>query len=210
MGSLPSALLPGWPGLSAVGKSIIGTQAFSPDGPGFAKRQNEAVVRMSYVATVSIRQARPSDARELAALCTLLWPEGSAEKHLREVVEKIASGKSGMLPVALLVAEEEDGRIAGLIEVGLRSHADGCDSAQPAGYIEGWFVRETDRGRGTGRQLMQAAEDWARKQGSNEIASDALIENLSSQEAHGALGFEIVDRCVHFRKSLHQGTGSKL
>jgi len=34
------------------------------------------------------------------------------------------------------------------------------------------------------------------------MASDALIDNDGSQRAHGALGFEVVDRCVHFRKQL--------
>jgi aminoglycoside 6'-N-acetyltransferase I len=34
------------------------------------------------------------------------------------------------------------------------------------------------------------------------MASDALIDNEPSQGAHKALGFEIVDRCVRFRKNL--------
>jgi aminoglycoside 6'-N-acetyltransferase I len=34
------------------------------------------------------------------------------------------------------------------------------------------------------------------------MASDALIENEESQRAHEALGFDVVDRCVHFRKRL--------
>jgi aminoglycoside 6'-N-acetyltransferase I len=164
---------------------------------------------MVCVATVFIRLARSSDAREFAELCAALWPDGSVEEHLREVEPKITSGKSGTLPVGLIVAEDADGVLAGFIEVGLRSHADGCDTTRPVGYIEGWFVRESFRGKGIGRELMQAAEDWSRKQGCTEIASDALIENLPSQEAHGALGFEVVDRCVHFKKSLDQGTGSQ-
>lgn len=164
---------------------------------------------MSSMATVSVRPAHPSDAHELAELCALLWPDDSVEGHLREVEEKIASRKSGTLPVALFVSEDESGGLSGFIEVGLRSHADGCDTARPVGYIEGWYVRELQRGAGVGRELMRAAEGWSREHGSSEIASDALIENLPSQEAHGALGFEIVDRCVHFKKSLYNGTGSK-
>jgi aminoglycoside 6'-N-acetyltransferase I len=35
------------------------------------------------------------------------------------------------------------------------------------------------------------------------MASDALIDNDGSQPAHEALGFEVVDRCVHFRKEPH-------
>jgi len=34
------------------------------------------------------------------------------------------------------------------------------------------------------------------------MASDALIDNTTSETAHRAMGFEIVDRCTHFRKPL--------
>jgi len=34
------------------------------------------------------------------------------------------------------------------------------------------------------------------------MGSDTWIDHEDSQLAHRALGFEIVDRCVHFRKSL--------
>jgi aminoglycoside 6'-N-acetyltransferase I len=49
---------------------------------------------------------------------------------------------------------------------------------------------------------MQAAENWSRELSCAEMASDALIGNLPSQQAYSALGFEVVDRCVHFKKSL--------
>jgi hypothetical protein len=29
-----------------------------------------------------------------------------------------------------------------------------------------------------------------------------MIDNEGSQRAHEALGFDVVDRCVHFRKGL--------
>ena len=35
-----------------------------------------------------------------------------------------------------------------------------------------------------------------------EIASDATIDNELSQRAHEALGYQVVDRCVHYRKEL--------
>ena len=73
---------------------------------------------------------------------------------------------------------------------------------QPVGFVEGWYVREPFRNRGVGRALMRAAEEWARRQGCIEMASDALIAEEGSHRAHQALGFEVVDRCVHFRKPL--------
>ena len=109
---------------------------------------------------------------------------------------------SGTLPAAVFVAEAEDGRIIGFLEVGLRSHADGCDPAQPVGFVEGWFVLEASRNQGVGRALMRAAENWARQRGAIEMASDSWITQEDSHRAHEALGFNVVDRCVLFRKSL--------
>jgi len=132
----------------------------------------------------------------------LLWPEASLEEHAAEIDYALRVGMKGPLPLAILVAVDDQGALVGFLEVGLRSHADGCDPSHPVGFVEGWFVQEALRNRGVGKQLMRAAEDWARAQGCLEMASDALIDNKVSERAHQALGFDIVDRCVHFRKRL--------
>lgn len=132
----------------------------------------------------------------------LLWPDASREEQGAELDRALSGEMVGSLPSAMLVAVGDDGFLAGFLEVGLRSHADGCDPERPVGYVEGWFVREELRNRGVGRALMRASEEWAREQGCLEMASDALIDNRLSERAHVALGFEVVDRCVHFRKSL--------
>lgn len=106
------------------------------------------------------------------------------------------------LPCVMLVSEDENGALNGFAQVGLRSHADGCNPERPVGFIEGWFVRAELRGQGIRRKLIESAEEWARSQGCLEMASDALIDNRRSHDAHRALGFEVVDRCVHFRKNL--------
>ena len=106
------------------------------------------------------------------------------------------------MPLAIFVAEAGDGRVMGFVEVDLRSHADGCDPAQPVGYIEGWYVAEDYRQTGVGKRLVAKAEDWARSHKCVEMASDAVIDNAISQRAHEALGYEVVDRCVHYRKRL--------
>jgi aminoglycoside 6'-N-acetyltransferase I len=104
--------------------------------------------------------------------------------------------------MAILVSQDEDGLLTGFLEVGLRSHADGCNTAKPVGFVEGWFVHEPYRKQGIGKALMQSAEEWARRQGCREMASDTWIDDETSQRTHQALGFEVVDRCVHFRKAL--------
>lgn len=149
-----------------------------------------------------VRTARASDREELAHLREQLWPEVAPEEHLLEIDRVLATGLSGTLAGAILVGQDGEGRLAGFVEVGLRSHADGCDTARTVGFVEGWFVRESCRSSGMGTSLMRAAEEWARGRGCLEMASDTQVENEGSVRAHVALGFEVGDRCVHFRKRL--------
>jgi aminoglycoside 6'-N-acetyltransferase I len=150
----------------------------------------------------AIRPARHEDVDQLVSMRILLWPESSPQEESQQVQGVLSTGMSGTLPAAILVAEDDTRSLIGFIEIGLRSHADGCDTARPVGFIEGWFVVAGWRGRGVGRDLMLAAEDWARKQGCIEMASDSWITHEDSHHVHLALGFEVVDRCVHFRKAL--------
>jgi aminoglycoside 6'-N-acetyltransferase I len=149
-----------------------------------------------------VRLAGDSDRNELAKMRALLWPDTGVEEHLRELDAILSHPMTGTLPMVILVSRNENGALTGFLEVGMRSHADGCNPAQPVGFVEGWFVQELFRNRGIGGELMRSAEDWARAQGCFEMASDALIDNEGSQRAHEALGFNVVDRCVHFRKGL--------
>ena len=128
-----------------------------------------------------------------------LWPDAALTEHREEAALILAATRPSTLPLMVFVAEAND-KIVGLIEVALRSHADGCDAGRPVGFIEGWYVEPTHRGIGVGGALMQAAEDWARSQGCHELASDTWNDHESSKRVHEVLGFEVVDRCVHFRK----------
>jgi aminoglycoside 6'-N-acetyltransferase I len=148
-----------------------------------------------------IWQFQLSDRDALAKMRALLWPQSKLEDHRKEF-DALLKGTATTLPLTIFVSCDEMGMLTGFIEVDLRSHADGCDPTRPVGYIEGWFVHEAYRKKGVGAVLMRAAEEWSRSHGCHEIASDALIDNEPSQHAHASLGFEVVDRCVHFRKAL--------
>ena len=151
---------------------------------------------------VSIRLARKSDRDQLLRMREALWPNAPAGDHAREL-DLTLDGKAPVtLPLIILVAETIDGDLVGFLEADLRSHADGCDPQRPVGYVEGWYVVENSRNRGVARKLLAAAEDWARSQGCVEMASDTWIDNEVSQRVHESLGYEVVDRCVHYRKTL--------
>jgi aminoglycoside 6'-N-acetyltransferase I len=151
-----------------------------------------------------IRPAHTSDLDQLAHLCQALWPNSSAAVHAQEL-RLILEGNAALvltMPIEIFVADASDGTLVGFVEVDLRSHADGCNPSQPVGYIEGWYVTEDQRQHGIGKNLLVKADDWSRSQKCFEIASDAVIDNEVSQRAHEALGYEAVDRCVHYRKPL--------
>jgi len=148
-----------------------------------------------------VRKGTPRDADAVAALSYALWPGVPLEEHLSQTRETLAERASSTMPLVIFVAEV-DGAVIAFIEVGLRSHADGCDPRQPVGFVEGWFVAAPHRRSGVGAALLRAAEAWARERGCREMASDTWIDADVSQAAHEALGFEMVDRCVNYRKSL--------
>ncbi|MGO9834133.1 MAG: N-acetyltransferase family protein [Polyangiaceae bacterium] len=150
---------------------------------------------------VQTRPGRPSDLGAVTRLSAALWPDEPVAEHEAHAASVLAGTPPSTLPLVLIVAEVE-GSVVGFIEVGLRSHADGCDSRHPVGFIEGWCVDRPFQRRAVGRALMLAAEEWARSRGARELASDTWLDNEPSQLAHTALGFEVVDRCVHLRKSL--------
>ena len=151
---------------------------------------------------IRVRLAVPPDCEQLSRLRKVLWPESSVQEHKRELASILAGNTPGTLPLAIFVTEAADGTLTGFLEAGLRSHADGCDPRHPVGFVEGWFVSERHRGKGVGAQLLMAAENWARSQGCSEMASDTWIDHTLSQRVHEALGFEVVDRCVHYKKPL--------
>lgn len=149
-----------------------------------------------------VRPAQPPDRGALARLLHALWPESTAEEHAGEL-ELILAGKApGTLPMVIFVAEDKDGTLVAFLECGLRSHAESCNPSHAVGYVEGWYVVEEHRRKGIGKTLLKAAEEWARSQGCTEMASDAVIDNVLSQNVHQRLGFEVVERSVLFRKTL--------
>jgi len=125
-----------------------------------------------------------------------LYPDGLPEDHRADF--EISRQRPD---AEIFVIERPNGSLGGFVEVGARAYADGCVTT-PVAYIEAWYVDADLRKRGYGRALLDAAEAWAKAQGYREMASDAVLDNETSQRAHERSGFEVVDRVVQFRKSI--------
>lgn len=145
---------------------------------------------------MKIRPYRDEDWSEWLRMNVALFPDYPAEDLAKGMQE--CRGRSD---ADVFVLDRGDGSLAGFVEAGSRPYADGCDTS-PVGYVEAWYVDQNLRRQGYGRALIQAAEDWARRQGYREMASDALLDNHISHAAHRAAGYEEVERIVQFRKVL--------
>jgi aminoglycoside 6'-N-acetyltransferase I len=143
----------------------------------------------------------PDDLAAVVQLCAALWTDQSAGDLEPHMAATLAGRPWSTLPLVVFVAEIENA-LVGFVEVGLRSHAEACDGRRAVGFIEGWYVQPQHRRHGIGRALIACAEQWSREQGAVELGSDTWIDHQASIDAHSALGFEIVERAVHFRKAL--------
>ena len=145
-----------------------------------------------------VRPAQQSDSTAWEQMRQQLWPAPAGEHQ--EEIERFFKGDR-RIAAEVLVAAEETGRAIAFVELSIRPYAEGCYSDRVA-YLEGWFVEAAYRGRGIGRSLVKAAEEWARTEGCTEFASDTELDNTLSASLHLAQGFEEVTRIICFRKTL--------
>jgi len=148
------------------------------------------------LANLKVRRYRDDDWTEWLRMSQSLFPTHSDDDHTVDMTRLLARDDA-----AVFIAERPDGSACGFVEAGTRLYADGCETS-PVGYIEAWYVDPDVRRHGYGRALLAAAESWAVGRGYREMASDALIDNFTSHDAHKASGYEEVDRVVQFRKVL--------
>lgn len=147
---------------------------------------------------MKIREAQRKDIELWATLRCFLWP-GSIERNTVEIEDYFAGNSVDIEHVFVLVAEDD--ALSGFIEINIRNFAEGSRSAQIP-YIEAWYVKSEFRGKGYGKKLLQAAEEWAIAQGFHELASDTTIDNKESIRIHKKLGFKEQDKIVCFLKNL--------
>lgn len=157
------------------------------------------MAQLALPASPTVRTVRPEDAAAWLRMRSALWPDGAHEHEVE--IGQYFSGAFPRWPWTTLLAEDEGGRAIGMIEVSIRTYAEGCRSHAVA-YLEGLFVVPEARRRGVAAALMAAAERWGRSQGCTEIAADTAPENVVSAATIVAAGFADVGLVRCFRKEL--------
>ena len=145
-----------------------------------------------------IRKAQAEDLDAIVALAALLWPETDAAELRQEFRAHTDDGECAVFLAA------EDGRDIGFAQCQLRhDYVEGTESS-PVGYLEGIFVREGYRLRGTAAELLRSCEEWAAGQGCREFASDCELSNADSLAFHLKAGFAEANRIICFTKRLEK------
>lgn len=161
-------------------------------------------------AMINIRRAKNSDSRELGELfeeadilhrraLPQVFQKPQDAKWYEKYLEKIFSDKNA----ALLVAEEE-GELVGLVLVWVRQSAN-IPILVPRKFavMENLVVKKEFRKKGIGRQLVEAAEEWIKKEGANLIELNVWEFNQGARDFYEKLGYQTVSRKM--QKLLGEG-----
>jgi len=132
-----------------------------------------------------IRTAEPADAAVIAELLDQLgYPTTAAE--VPERLRRIRSEGRGEVFVSVVAGE-----VGGLISVQV---GPGLTRSEDAAYVSTLVVAEEIRGKGVGRELLEVAEDYARKHGCPRIVVATANHRSGAHAFYERLGWEWTGR----------------
>jgi GNAT superfamily N-acetyltransferase len=135
----------------------------------------------------TIRPAAEPDAEALAPLLAALGYPVAA----RAVAERLRRIAAYPGPVVALVADAGDGSLLGVVTAHTfpTVHADA-----PAAWLTALVVAAEARGRGVGRALVRAAEEWAAAQGAVKVAVTSGAQRADAHRFYEGLGYAYTGR----------------
>lgn len=123
------------------------------------------------------------------------WRRVGIGSHSGDWIENVICDDPG--DQAVFVAVDETGDRLGYTWVLSLTE---FDAAEPHGHIAEVGVAVAAQGRGAGRRLIAAAEDWCREHGLTEVTLHCYIGNERAHQLYEHLGFE--DEWYRMRKGL--------
>lgn len=140
-----------------------------------------------------IRGCRPSDAKSVAELSAQLGYAVPADEMERRLQHMAADPNH-----TILVACLETGEVVGWIDVGIVFHL------QSGAYCEigGLVVAESVRGKGIGRELVLAAEHWARAHGMKKVLVRSNAIRAAAHRFYLRENYTMVKTSAVFEKRL--------
>ncbi|GFZ29497.1 aminoglycoside N(6')-acetyltransferase type 1 [Clostridium zeae] len=133
----------------------------------------------------------------LVDLALELWPDNERENLLRDTLVLLDDSDNNIF----FVCRKFD-QYVGFIHVSLRhDYVEGANFS-PTGFIEGIYVKESFRGVGIARKLVEYGEAWSCEKGCSQLASDIELNNKCSFDFHNSIGFQEVNRIICFIKNI--------
>jgi GNAT superfamily N-acetyltransferase len=154
----------------------------------------------------TIRAARPTDETTLVGMLYLLadfpiprWRTARqiADADLRILLEALHRPDPA---TSILVAEDPPGTAVGFVFATTRQD---YFTGRPHAHIEVLAVRPAAQGRGIGRTLIGAVEDWARRRGHAHVTLNVFADNTRARTVYQRLGY--LAETVHYVKPLEPG-----
>jgi aminoglycoside 6'-N-acetyltransferase I len=141
--------------------------------------------------------ATSEDCSDWLDLALALWPY--EERSLLEQFyhERFASDR-----YQSIFCRNDAGEAVAFVDLSIHSEYVEGSNSSPVGYVEGLYVKPEYRKRGIASTLVRMGEEWSRKKGCAEYASDTELSNVDSQNFHLRYGFEKAETIVHFIKQL--------
>lgn len=141
--------------------------------------------------TFSIRPARPEDEARILAIADRLAAFGPTTRTAAEIAgrERQALAETLAQPTpgsALLVAVDPEIGVAGILFLETRRDYFTDD---PHGHVAILALSEEAEGRGMGKRLLAAAEEWGRGQGFTRLTLSVFIDNERAVQFYARQGW---------------------